>query len=280
MRDIPTRSITESVAQLFVEANTRLGEDIRRALDAGLSHEETVLPREVLKLLLENAAYAGQEQIPICQDTGMAVVFADVGQDVRIVGGALTQAIQDGVVLGTRRGFLRASVVRDPIDRQNTGDNTPAVIHYDIVPGESLTLTVAPKGFGSENMSTVKMLTPADGLAGVERFVLDTVRLSGPNPCPPVVVGVGVGGTMEKAALLAKRALIRDLDVPHDDPFWAETERRLLNAVNGLGIGPAGFGGRTTALGLHIGVYPTHIAGLPVAVNIGCHVTRHRTAAL
>ena len=280
MKTIHVKEISENVAALCLSANTLIREDIRRRLAAGLAAEDAPLPRGVLKTLLQNADIAGEEQIPICQDTGMAVVFADVGQDVRITGGSLARAIQDGVAMGYLGGHLRASVVRDPVDRRNTGDNTPAVIHYDIVPGERLTLTVAPKGFGSENMSALKMLTPADGLAGIERFVLDTVRAAGPNPCPPIVVGVGIGGTMEKAALLAKRALTRELDTPHDDPFWAEEEGRLLQAINELRIGPAGLGGRTTALGVRVEVYPTHIAGLPVAVNIGCHVTRHAGVTL
>ena len=280
MKEIHTKKISESVAGLCISANTLIRADIRRRLEAGLASEDAPLPREVLKTLLKNADIAVEEQIAICQDTGMAVVFAEVGQDVRITGGSLPQAIQDGVARGYREGFLRASVVRDPIDRRNTGDNTPAVIHYDIVPGELLTLTVAPKGFGSENMSALKMLTPADGMAGIERFVLDTVRAAGPNPCPPIVVGVGIGGTMEKAALLGKRALTRNLDTPHGNPFWAGAERRLLEAINATGIGPAGLGGRTTALGVCIEIYPTHIAGLPVAVNIGCHVTRHASVTL
>jgi len=280
MREIHIKKISECIAGLCISANTLIGADIRRRLAAGLSAEEAPLPRYVLKTLLENADIADEGQIPICQDTGMAVVFADIGQDIWIVGGSLTQAIQDGVAHGYHDGYLRASVVRDPIDRRNTGDNTPAVIHYDIVPGDRLTLTVAPKGFGSENMSALKMLTPADGLAGVEHFVLDTVRTAGPNPCPPIVVGVGIGGTMEKAALLGKRALTRSLDTSHPDPFWAGEEQRLLEAINALHIGPAGLGGHTTALGVCIEVYPTHIAGLPVAVNIGCHVTRHASATL
>ena len=280
IRSISTRHITECVARLFIEANIRMGEDIRRRVTDGTRTEGQPTARRVLRLLLENADVACQEGIPLCQDTGMAVVFAELGQEARIEGGELSRAIHDGVALGRRRGYLRASVVADPIRRQNTRDNTPAVIHYDVVPGNRLTLTVAPKGFGSENMSALKMLTPADGLEGVERFVLDTVKAAGPNPCPPLVVGVGIGGTMEKAALLAKHALTRDLDRPHEDPFWAEVEDRLLRAVNELDIGPAGLGGRLTALGLLIEVYPTHIAGLPVAVNIGCHVTRHATAVL
>jgi len=273
-------NITEHVASLCVEANIIQGEDIRRRMADSLAAERETLARNTLKILLKNADISKEEQIPICQDTGMVVVFVELGQDVHIAGGSLAQAIHDGVALGYRRGFLRASVVADPIERKNTGDNTPAVIHYDIVPGGNLTITVAPKGFGSENKSGVKMLTPADGIDGIEGFVLDTVKAAGPDPCPPLVVGVGVGGTMEKAALMAKFALTRPLDRSHPDPFWAAEEARLLDAINGLDIGPAGFGGRTTALGLNIETYPTHIAGLPVAVNIGCHVTRHGTVVL
>ena len=280
MKKIFIERISESVADLFIEANTCLGADIRHALVTGRAYETDPMPREVLKIILENADIATKEQIPICQDTGMAVVFVSMGQDVCITGGSLSQAIHDGVALGTRRGYLRASVVEDPLRRKNTGDNTPAIIHYDIVPGDQLTITVAPKGFGSENMSAVKMLMPADGVAGMERFVLDTVQAAASNPCPPIVVGVGVGGTMEKAALLSKLALTRDLDQPHKDPFWAKQEEHLLHMINLLNIGPAGLGGHTTALGLNIEVYPTHIAGLPVAVNIGCHVTRHKTITL
>ncbi|MDR3206963.1 MAG: fumarate hydratase [Oscillospiraceae bacterium] len=280
MKKIHVSDITQAVESLCIEANIVLGEDIRRSLREAIPKEDRALSKEVLKKLLENADIAYEEQIPICQDTGLAVVFVELGQEVYIEGGSLTEAIQRGVSQGYTRGYLRASAVADPIDRQNTGDNTPAVIHYDVQPGDRLTLTVAPKGFGSENMSALKMLTPADGLAGVERFVIETVRAAGPNPCPPLVVGVGVGGTMEKAALLAKYALTRDLGLPHGNPFWADEEQKLLTALNALGIGPAGLGGRTTALAVHIETYATHIAGLPVAVNIGCHVTRHRSATL
>lgn len=279
-REVGADAVAEAVAALCVGANTVLGGDIRNALRQAKEREDGALGAYVLEQLLENAKIAEETSVPICQDTGLAVVFADVGQDVRVTGGDLTDAINRGVRKGYEEGFLRKSVVRDPVDRVNTGDNTPAVIHYNIVPGDRLTLTVAPKGFGSENMSRLAMLTPAHGMEGVERFVVETVRLAGPNPCPPVIVGVGVGGTMERCALLAKRALLREIGGENPDPFWAGAEASLLAQVNGLGVGPAGFGGKTTALAVHIETFPTHIAGLPVAVNIGCHVTRHRAAVL
>ena len=260
---------------MCVEANCLIGEDIRSALSRACSEEENPLGREVLTTLLENARVAQKQMIPICQDTGLAVIFLELGQDLHIVGGHLAEAVNAGVAKGYREGYLRKSVVKDPIDRENTGDNTPAVIHYQIVPGDKLKITVAPKGFGSENMSALKMLKPSQGLEGVKQFVVDTVAQAGPNPCPPVIVGVGVGGTMEKAAIMAKEALLRPLGHSNPDPAWARVEADLLQAVNSLDIGPAGFGGLCGALGVHIKTYPTHIAGLPVAVNIGCHVTRH-----
>ncbi len=275
IREIPSALITEAVSEMCIAANCLIGPDIRAALAAAAQAEDAPLPREVLATLLANAAVAEKEMIPICQDTGLAVVFVDLGQDVHVTGGDLEAAVNAGVARGYAEGYLRRSVVADPIRRQNTGDNTPAVIHYQVVPGDRLTLTVAPKGFGSENMSALAMLKPAQGLPGVKRFVLETVARAGPNPCPPIVVGVGVGGTMEKAALLAKRSLLRPVGQSSPDPFWREVEEDLLRAVNALDIGPAGFGGRTTALAVHISPYATHIAGLPVAVNIGCHVTRH-----
>jgi fumarate hydratase subunit alpha len=280
MKTIHTREIIAAVAGLCIQANNILTPDIRAALVKGREREDTPLACSVLDTLLENADIAEEKNIPICQDTGMSVVFVSLGQEARIEGGLLEDAVQEGVRRGYRDGFLRKSVVRDPIDRVNTQDNTPAVIHSRIVGGDSLEITVAPKGFGSENMSGLAMLKPSQGLAGVEDFVLDTVRRAGANPCPPIVVGVGVGGTMEKAALLSKQALLRNADSSHSDAAWAETEARLLEKINALNIGPAGFGGRTTALAVHILTYPTHIAGLPVAVNIGCHVNRHKTAVL
>lgn len=279
MRSINAASVTEAVAKACIEANVRIGGDVVHALEMARDRETTDTARDVLSLLLENAAVAASEHLPACQDTGMAVVFVEIGQDVRVEGD-LNTAINEGVRRGYRDGYLRASVVSDPIRRRNTNDNTPAVIHYDLVPGEELLITVAPKGFGSENMSALKMFTPSAGLSGAEDFIVEAVRAAGSNPCPPMIIGVGLGGTMELAALLAKRALLREVGEAHPDPFWAEAEARLLARINTLGIGPAGFGGVTTALGVHILTYPTHIAGLPVAVNIGCHATRHRTVAL
>jgi len=279
LRCIEAARITQAVAELCVKANTCIGADIRAALSKAKTLETSPLAGDVLDTLLENAVVAEREKLPACQDTGMGVIFVSIGQDVHI-DGDINEAINEGVRLGYREGFCRNSVVRDPVNRVNTGDNTPAVIHYDFEPGSDLRITVAPKGFGSENMSAVRMFSPSAGLAGVEDFIVETVRSAGPNPCPPVIVGAGIGGTMEKAALLSKQALLRELGSASGDPFWADVEARLLERVNGLDIGPAGFGGRTTALGVHILVYPTHIAGLPVAVNIGCHATRHQTVAL
>jgi len=280
MREINVARIAETVADLCVRANVLLNDDIADALRQGAAVEEKPLARDVLNILLDNADTARQDALPICQDTGMAVVFVELGQDVHLVGGALEEAINAGVAAGYERGYLRKSVVCDPINRVNTKDNTPAVVHVRIVPGDPLRMTVAPKGFGSENMSRLVMLKPSDGLTGIKRVVLETVQTAGPNPCPPMIVGVGVGGTMEKAALIAKEALLRPVGHAHHDPFWAQLETELLAEVNRLEIGPAGFGGRTTALAVHINVYPTHIAGLPVAVNIGCHVTRHAKAEI
>ena len=275
IREIHVAQITETVADLCIRANVLLNDDIACALRQSAADEEKPLARDVLNILLDNADIARQDSLPICQDTGMAVVFVELGQDVHLVGGLLEDAINTGVAAGYERGWLRKSVVRDPIRRVNTGDNTPAVVHVRIVPGDRLKITVAPKGFGSENMSRLVMLKPSDGLDAVKRVVLETVQTAGANPCPPIIVGVGVGGTMEKAALIAKEALLRPVGHANTDPFWAEREAELLAEINRLDIGPAGFGGRTTALAVHINVYPTHIAGLPVAVNIGCHVTRH-----
>ena len=280
VREIDVAEITKTVDDLCIRANVFLNDDINNALQRGAATEEKPLAKNVLNILLENADIARTDSLPMCQDTGMTVVFVDLGQDVHLTGGPLEEAINAGVAAGYERGYLRKSVVRDPIDRVNTGDNTPAVLHVRIVPGDRLKITVAPKGFGSENMSRLVMLKPADGLEGVKRVVLETVQLAGPNPCPPMIVGVGVGGTMEKAALIAKEALLRPVGEHNPVPFWAELETELLAAVNALGIGPAGFGGRTTALAVNVNFYPTHIAGLPVAVNIGCHVTRHAEAVI
>ena len=280
MRELDVSVIRDAVARLCVEANTRLPEDVRAAIREFQTREDWGIARGVLDQIVENYQIAHRENVPICQDTGMACVFLEVGQEVHFVGGGLYDAIHEGVRKGYGEGYLRKSVVADPIRRGNTGDNTPAMIHTDIVPGDRVTITVAPKGFGSENMSAVKMLKPSDGLEGVKKFVLDTVEAAGSNPCPPMVVGVGIGGTFEKAAFLAKKALMRPLDLRNPDPYYAQLEGALLEKINALGIGPQGFGGLTTALGLNIEVLPTHIAGLPCAVNIGCHATRHKTEVL
>ena len=279
MREIQASAIADAVAQLCVRANIELPPDVAAAMER-FSREEPWAPAAgLLDLLRQNADIARAEGMPVCQDTGMAVVFADVGQDVHI-DGDFEAAVNEGVRRGYTEGLLRKSVVADPLRRVNTGDNTPAVIHLRLVPGDRLTLTVAPKGFGSENMSRLKMLTPAQGVQGVKDFVLETVRLAGANPCPPMVLGVGIGGDFEAVAELAKRALMLPLDGANPDPYYADLERELLDAVNGTGIGPQGFGGRTTCIGLRILAMPTHIAGLPVAVNVSCHVTRHQTLVL
>ena len=280
MRELDVSVIRDMVARLCIEANTKLPEDVQAAIRDFQTREDWAIARGVLDQIVENFTIADRENVPICQDTGMACVFLEVGQEVHFVGGNLYDAVHEGVRKGYGEGYLRKSVVADPIRRGNTGDNTPAMIHTDIVPGDRVTVTVGPKGFGCENMSAVKMLKPSDGLEGVKKFVLDTVEAAGPNPCPPMVVGVGIGGTFEKAAFLAKKALMRPLDVRNPDPYYAELEGELLERINALGIGPQGFGGMTTALGLNIEVLPTHIAGLPCAVNIGCHATRHRTEVL
>ena len=279
MRTIQASQISETVRRLCIEANTRLPDDIRRRLDEAAQAEPWPLARNILGILKKNYEIAEQTDVPICQDTGMACVFLEIGQDVHIEGD-LRAAVDEGVRRGYTEGYLRKSVVRDPIDRVNTGDNTPAMLYLDLVPGDGLKITVAPKGFGSENMSRIAMLKPSDGLQGVKDFVLQTVEQAGPNPCPPIVVGVGVGGTFDKAAYLAKRALLRSTDERSTDPFYAALEQELLEKINALGIGPQGVGGRTTALAVSIEHMPTHIAGLPVAVNINCHVTRHCSAEL
>ena len=280
MKEINVNSIMDLVQKLFVNANCYLNADIENALNACLAREESALGKNVIESILENAKIAREEEVPICQDTGMAVVFIELGTGVHICGGDLEEAVNEGVRLGYERGYLRKSVVRDPIDRINTKDNTPAVIHYSITRGDKLKITVAPKGAGSENMSALKMLKPSDGIEGIKNFVIDTVSKAGGNPCPPILVGVGVGGTMEKGALLSKKALLRPVGSRNADDFWDSVEKELLEKINSLGIGPAGFGGRTTALCVNIETFPTHIAGLPVAVNIGCHVTRHAEGIL
>ena len=280
VREIDVADVRATVARLCIEANTWLGPDIREALGRAAAEEESPYGRAVLEELVQNADLARSTGLALCQDTGMAVVFLSIGQDVHFTGGSLADAVDAGVADGYTHGFLRASVVSDPLLRCNTGDNTPAVLHIAVVPGSAVEVVVAPKGFGSENMSALRMLSPSEGVEGVMRVVLDTVDQAGPNPCPPVIVGVGLGGTMEKAALLAKRALLRPVGSHSALPHIATLERELLEAVNRLGIGPSGLGGRTTALAVHIETYPTHIAGLPVAVNMGCHATRHAHAVL
>ncbi len=280
MREIDCGALTDAVAGLCVEANMRLPGDVARRVEEAAEREEPGLPSSVLAMLRENVKIAGERGIPVCQDTGLAVVFLEVGQDVHFTGGEVRLAVDEGVRRGYREGYLRRSVVRDPLRRENTGDNTPAVLHTEIVPGDAVRVTVCPKGFGSENMSGVRMLTPSAGVDGVKSAVLDIVRAAGSNPCPPIVAGVGIGGDFEYCALLAKKALCRPLDTRHPDSFYRELEETLLGEINALGIGPQGFGGRTTALAVNIETAPTHIAGLPVAVNVGCHVNRHASTVL
>ena len=280
MREICASKILETVERLCIEANERLPEDVKCALRSCREKEDGVLAGGVLDQIIENFEIAERESVPICQDTGMACVFLEIGQDVHITGGNLTEAVNEGVRRGYDKGYLRKSVVSDPIRRKNTGDNTPAMIYTEIVPGDQIKITVAPKGFGSENMSAIRMLKPSAGLQGIKDFILETVENAGPNPCPPMVVGVGIGGTFDKAALLAKKALMRPLDSSNPDPFYADLEEEMLEKINALGIGPQGFGGRTTAIGLNIETLPTHIAGMPCAININCHVTRHQTEVL
>ncbi len=279
MREISAGIITETVKKLCIEANCHLTEDIKSCIKQFHDEEPWPQAKEILCRIIENYEIADEKHQPVCQDTGVACVFLKIGQDVHI-NGDVTEAVNEGVRLGYGEGYLRKSVVRDPLDRVNTGDNTPAMIYFDIVQGDKLEITVAPKGFGSENMSKIAMLRPSDGLEGVKNFVIKTVEEAGPNPCPPIVVGVGIGGTFDKAAYLAKKALLRPVDEPNGDAFYADLEKELLEAINALGIGPQGFGGKTTALAVNIEKYPTHIAGLPVAVNINCHVTRHKTEVI
>lgn len=276
MREVSVEKIVDTVKELCIESNYYLGDDIRNGLKDSIEKEEYPLANDVLKKIYLNADIARDNSMPICQDTGMACVFVELGQDVHITGGSLEDAINEGVRRGYEEGFLRKSVVKDPLNRVNTKDNTPAIIYYDIVKGDKVKITVAPKGFGSENMSRIAMLKPSDGVEGVKRFILETVENAGPNPCPPMVVGVGIGGTFDKAAYLAKKALLRPIDQSSEIEFYKDLEEELISEINKLGIGPQGFGGRTTVLGINIEVYPTHIAGLPVAVNINCHATRHK----
>ena len=275
MRNINVEIITDNIKEMCIEANHFLSPDMRNVFEKAADDETSPLGRQILGQLKENLEIAGKDMIPICQDTGMAVVFMKVGQDVHIEGGSLSDAINEGVRQGYVDGYLRKSVVKDPIERENTKDNTPAVIHYDIVPGDKIDITIAPKGFGSENMSRVFMLKPADGIEGVKEAILTAVKDAGPNACPPMVVGVGIGGTFEKCALLAKKALTRDLDGERPSGYVRELEDEMLEKINSLGIGPGGLGGSKTALAVNVETYPTHIAGLPVAVNICCHVNRH-----
>ncbi|MDO4568211.1 MAG: fumarate hydratase [Clostridia bacterium] len=279
MRTVDSALVRDTVKRLCIEANCILPCDVREKLEEARSSERWDSARRILDRLVENYQIAEATTSPMCQDTGVACVFVELGQEVHIAGN-LTEAINEGVRLGYNEGYLRKSVVGDPLRRENTRDNTPAMIYYDVVEGDGLRITVAPKGFGSENMSRIAMLKPSDGIEGVMDFVVDAVNKAGPNPCPPVIVGVGIGGTFDKCALLAKRALLRDANTRHCDPFYADMERRLLERINALGIGPQGFGGRTTALAVNIETMATHIAGLPVAVNLNCHVTRHMSAEL
>lgn len=275
MRSISVSEITRQIRDMCIEANHFLSPDMKKVFEDSIKKERSPLGKQILEQLDENLVIAGEDMIPICQDTGMAVVFLKIGQEVFIEGGSLTDAVNQGVREGYVNGYLRKSVVRDPIERENTRDNTPAVIHYDIVPGDQIEIMVAPKGFGSENMSRVFMLKPADGAEGIKNAVLEAVREAGPNACPPVVVGVGIGGTFEKCALLAKKALTRSVNERSCVPYVKEMEEELLERINRSGIGPGGLGGSTTALAVNINTYPTHIAGLPVAVNMCCHVNRH-----
>ncbi len=275
MRTIHTDQIIQNISEMCIEANLYLSGDIKSAIHKGTQKEKSPLGRRILGQLVENMEIASTDQIPVCQDTGMTVVFLNIGQDVHIEGCLLADAVNEGIRRGYTDGCLRKSVVKDPLLRENTKDNTPGIIHYEIVPGDQLEIIVAPKGFGSENMSRIYMLKPADGIEGVKEAILTAVKDAGPNACPPMVIGVGIGGDFEKCAVMAKQALTRDISESSDIPYVRELEEEILDKINGLGIGPGGLGGTTTALGININTYPTHIAGLPVAVNICCHVARH-----
>ncbi|MGH4120625.1 fumarate hydratase [Clostridium sp.] len=280
MREINVSEITKTIKKLCIDANYYLPDEMKSGISKSREKETWDIAKGVLDKILVNADIAATERMPMCQDTGMTCVFIEIGQDVHIIGGSLEDAINSGVAAGYEEGYLRKSVVKDALNRVNTNDNTPAVIYYDIVVGDKFKITVAPKGFGSENMSQIKMLKPSDGLKGVKEFILKVVKEAGPNPCPPIVVGVGIGGTFDKAANLAKRAAVREIDKANSNPYYANLESELIEEINKLGIGPQGFGGKTTALGVNIETYPTHIAGLPVAVNINCHAARHAKAEL
>ena len=280
MRRVHCDTIIKAVAKLCCDACIELGEDVFKSIKDSILKEESKTGREILEILLKNADIARNENIPICQDTGFAVVFVELGQDVHIIGGDFNESINEGVRIGYEKCYLRKSIVKDPFERINTGDNTPCVIHVNIVPGENIKITLAPKGGGSENMSAVKMLKPAEGWQGVKKFVIDTVKKAGPNPCPPLVVGVGIGGTMEKAVIMAKEALLRDIGSCNPDKKLAVLEKELLSDINKLGIGPQGLGGTVTALAVHIKTFATHIASLPVAVNLNCHAARHKSVVI
>jgi len=280
MRELDVKEITKAVAEMYVHANYFLGEDVTERIAECARCEETQLARDVFACVEENMNIAAEGVFPICQDTGMACVFLEIGQDVHLTGGDLHEAVDEGVRRGCAEGYLRQTIVEDPFRRKNTGDSTPADLNIDIVPGDKVKITVAPKGFGSENMSQIRMLTPGDGVSGAEDFIVSVCAQAGGRPCPPIVVGVGIGGNFNKAALMAKKALLRPMGQHNEDPFYAEMEERLLTRINDLGIGPQGFGGSTTALAVNVIAAPTHIAGLPVAVNINCHVSRHEETIL
>ena len=280
MREINVSQITDVVERLCIEANTHLPGDVKNAICQCRAAEDWDIAKGVLDKIITNYEIADAENVPICQDTGMACVFLEIGQDVHLVGGNLAEAVDEGVRRGYTNGYLRKSVVADPVRRGNTGDNTPAMLYTEIVPGEQIKITVGPKGFGSENMSQIRMFKPSAGLQGIKDFIIEAVETAGPNPCPPMVVGVGIGGTFDKAALLAKKALMRPVDSENPDPFYADLEKEMLEKINSLGIGPQGFGGKTTAIGLNIETLPTHIAGMPCAININCHVTRHKSEVI
>jgi len=279
MREISANLITETVKRLCIEANCHLSTDMKECIAKSAQDEVWPQAKEILEQIIENYQIADEKNQPICQDTGVACVFLKIGRDVHFDGN-IEEAVNEGVRQGYTEGYLRKSVVKDPLDRVNTGDNTPAMIYYELVEGDKVEITVAPKGFGSENMSQIAMLRPSDGLQGVKDFVKRVVEQAGPNPCPPIVVGVGIGGTFDKAAYMAKKALLRSVDKENENPFYANLEKELLEEINSLGIGPQGFGGKTTALAVNIEYFPTHIAGLPVAVNINCHVTRHKSEVI
>lgn len=280
MREIQVSRIIDVIEKLCIEANEHLPEDVKHAIKNCRACEEWEIAQGVLDQIIENYEIADEQNVPICQDTGMACAFMEIGQDVHITGGDLTEAVNEGVRRGYEKGYLRKSVVKDPVRRGNTGDNTPAMLYTEIIPGDQIKVTIGPKGFGSENMSQIRMFKPSAGLGGIKDFILEVVETAGPNPCPPMVVGVGIGGTFDKAALLAKKALMRPVDSANEDPYYAELEVEMLEKINQLGIGPQGFGGRTTAIGLNIETLPTHIAGMPCAVNINCHVTRHKSEVI